>query len=86
MLTGGTSISPPFRHCLYLKSLRGHVALALEDIAGEIVAEALPSLDLVCLAGQLASSIEKFVAARKLSGQPVTVVNEGSMIKAYVNR
>ena len=54
--------------------LAGHVALALEDIAWETVAEVLPSLDLIYLAGQPVSSIEKFVAARRLSDRPITVV------------
>lgn len=51
--------------------LAWHVAVAL-DIAWETVAETLPSLDLVYLADQPASSIEKFVTARLLSGRPVT--------------
>ena len=45
----------------------GHVAFALENIAWETVAEVLPSLDLIYLAGQLASSIKKFIAARYCS-------------------
>jgi hypothetical protein len=52
--------------------LAGHVALALEDITGEMVAEVLPSLDLISLEDQPASSIKKFVAVRQLSGRPVT--------------
>ena len=55
--------------------LAGYVALALEDIAWEIVAEVLLSLDLIYLEGQSASAIEKFVTARRLSDCPVTVVN-----------
>ena len=54
--------------------LAGYVALTLEDIASETVVEVLPSLDSICLHGWLASSIEKFVAARQLSGHPVTVI------------
>ncbi|KAH9037541.1 hypothetical protein EDB84DRAFT_1577593 [Lactarius hengduanensis] len=52
-----------------------HVALALEDISEELVAEVLSSLDLVCVVDldQPAPSIEKFIAARELSGCPVTV-------------
>ncbi|KAH8977643.1 hypothetical protein EDB86DRAFT_2837555 [Lactarius hatsudake] len=52
-----------------------HVTLALEDISEELVAEVLPSLDLVCVVDldRPAPSIEKFVAARELSGCPVTV-------------
>ena len=55
--------------------LAGYVALALEDIAEEMVTEVLPSLDLIYLEDQQASSIDKFVAARRLSGHPVTVVD-----------
>jgi hypothetical protein len=52
--------------------LTGLVALALEDIAGETV---LPCLDLICLDDRPATSVEKFVAVRRLSGRPVTVVD-----------
>ncbi|KAH9067013.1 hypothetical protein EDB83DRAFT_2380510 [Lactarius deliciosus] len=58
-----------------------YVARALNVISVELVAEVLPSLDLICLVGQLfrTSSMEKFVdkliAARELSGCPVTVVD-----------
>ena len=55
--------------------LAGNVALALEGITWEMVAEVSPSLDLIYLAGQLASSIENFVTVRQLSGRPVTVVD-----------
>ncbi|KAH9163233.1 hypothetical protein EDB89DRAFT_574860 [Lactarius sanguifluus] len=39
--------------------LAGYIALALEDIVGEMVTEVLLSLDLICLEDQPASSIEK---------------------------
>ena len=52
-----------------------HVALALEDMPEEMFTEALPSLDLIFLEGQPASSIENFVAARRRSGHPVTVAD-----------
>ncbi len=55
--------------------LAGHVALALEDITAEMVAAVLPSLDSIYLSGQAASSVEKFVAVRRLSGRPVTVID-----------
>jgi hypothetical protein len=55
--------------------LAGHVAHALEDITAEMVGEVLPFLNSIFLAGQPASSIKKFVAARQLSNRPVTVVN-----------
>jgi len=54
--------------------LAGNVALALEDVTGEMVAEVLPSLDYIFLEDQPASSVEEFVAARRLSDRPVTVV------------
>jgi len=70
--------------------LAGHVALALEGNTGETVAEVLPSLDLICLVGQPASSVEKFVAARRLSGRPVTVVGTkkefNERLESYVSK
>ena len=60
---------------LYVSSkLAGRVALALEDIAPEMVAEVLPSLGFIYLVRKPAFHIEKFAAARRLSGHPVTVV------------
>ncbi|KAH9171722.1 hypothetical protein EDB89DRAFT_2175986 [Lactarius sanguifluus] len=60
--------------CLYCEPA-AHVALALEDISEDLVAEVLPSLDLVCVVDLdwPAPSIEKFVTAHELSGCPVTV-------------
>ena len=57
--------------------LAGYVALALEDTTGdsEVVTEVLQSLNLICLAGQSASSVERFIASRALSDRPVTVVD-----------
>ena len=57
------------------QKLARHVALALEGIAMEVVAEVLPSLDLVFLKGEPASRVEKFVYARQFSGHPVTAVD-----------
>ena len=69
--------------------LAGHVTLALENITQETVTETPPSLDSIYLAGQPASSIEKFIAARQLSGRAVTVVDsEGEFdkrVESYVN-
>ena len=68
------------------QTLARHVALALEDITAEMVAEVLPSLDLICLADQLASS--KFIAARQHFGRPVTVIGTKAefdkRLKSYV--
>ena len=57
------------------RELAGHVALTLEELTAGMVGEVLPFLNSICLVGQSASSIKKFVAARQLSGRPVTVVN-----------
>jgi hypothetical protein len=71
------------------RGLAGLVALALEGIATEMVGEVLPSLDLICVVGQPASSIENFIAARKLSGRPVTVIETetefGERLESYVS-
>ncbi|KAN0138688.1 hypothetical protein V8E53_003676 [Lactarius tabidus] len=57
------------------RKLAGHVALALEDIPGEMVTDVVPSLELICLVGRRASSVKKFVAARHLSDRPMIVVD-----------
>ena len=71
----------PFLHQLFALQalyvslpLAGQIAHALKSVKGEVVAEALPSLDLICLEGQ-ASSIEEFVALRQLSDRPLIVVS-----------
>ena len=65
----------PTVHTLHVsRKLSGRIALVLESITGESVAEVLPSLGLIYLADQPASSVEKFVASRRLSDRPVTVV------------
>lgn len=51
--------------------LARHVALALNHITGELVAEVLPSLHSIYLEGQHKSSVQKFVTIRQLSGRPV---------------
>jgi hypothetical protein len=50
------------------------IASALEDIDGETAAGLLPALDLLYVGGRSMSSVDKFCAARQLSGHPVTVV------------
>jgi hypothetical protein len=57
------------------RELARHVSLALEELTADMVTEVLPFLDSIYLAGQPASSIKKFVAARMLSGRPITVFN-----------
>ena len=61
---------------LYIsQDLAGPISLALEDITAEMAIEVWPSLDLICLEGLPAASIEKFATARQLSGRPVIVVD-----------
>ena len=55
--------------------LAKHVSQTLEDIPQDMFAGVLPFLNLIDLEGQLASSVEKFITARRLSGHPVTVVD-----------
>ena len=57
------------------EQLAEHIALALEEITTEMVAEVLPSLHSIFLAGLPASSVQKFVDLRQLSGRPVTVID-----------
>ena len=57
------------------RRLAKHVSMALEGIAQEVVADVLPSLNSIYLPGQRASSVEKFITARQLSGHPVIVLD-----------
>jgi hypothetical protein len=58
------------------KQLAGHwhVALALEDITGEKLAETLPALHSLYLEGQPEAYVAQYIAARKISGHPVNVL------------
>jgi len=80
---------PTVRTLHVSRELAGHVALALEDITWDMVAEVLPSLDLIHVVGNPASSIEKFVSARRISGCPVTVIDTETefyeRIKSYIS-
>ena len=64
----------------------GRIALALNDCSAEMVAEVLPVLSVICIDGQPVSCIEKFIAARQLSGCPVTIVETHERLEAYVIR
>ena len=55
--------------------LAGRIGNSLKSFTGEMVAEALSSLDLLYLEKGPASCLEEFTAARQLSGRPVTVVD-----------
>ena len=78
---------PTVRTLRVSQELARRVALVLEDVTGTMVAEVLPLLDLICLAGQPASTIEKFIAIRWLSGYTVTVIEterEFERLKSHV--
>ncbi|KAH9025727.1 hypothetical protein EDB85DRAFT_2149566 [Lactarius pseudohatsudake] len=67
-------------------------ARVLESITGdsEMVAEVLPVLDLIYLEGQPVSALEGFLAARQLSGHPITIVDTEAKfherVKSYVTK
>ena len=70
------------------RKLAKSVSLALEDVPQEMVAEVLPSLNLIDFHDQQEISVESFISARQLSGLPVTVVDfewerarEGEILK-----
>ena len=69
------------------QELARRVALALADATGAMVVEVLPLLNLICLAGRPASTIEKFIAVHWLSGYIVTVIEterEFERLKSHV--
>jgi hypothetical protein len=59
------------------KQLAGHIALALDDIGGEMITEVLPALASLSFEDKPVSSVERFLAARKISGHPITFVDSG---------
>jgi hypothetical protein len=67
-----------------------HLAFALKNITGEMVAKALSSLEFICLEDRPTSSVEKFIAARRVSGRPVTVLRTATefdqRLMSYVSK
>ena len=57
------------------KQLSGHMALALDGVGEEMSTEVLPALTSLSLEDQPEKSVEKFLAARQISGHPVTFVD-----------
>jgi len=51
-----------------------YIACALQDLNGEMATEVLPALDLLCLEDHPVSSVDNFIAVRRDSGRPVTIV------------
>ena len=64
------------------------IASTLKNATGDAVTEVLPVVDLIYLDGQLVSCVENFLAARLLSGRPVTIVDTQAefdeRVKSYV--
>ena len=56
------------------KQLAGHIALALDGVDGESVTEVLPALTSLSLEDHSVISVQKFLAAREISGHPVVFV------------
>jgi hypothetical protein len=59
------------------KQLALQIALALDGVGEEMIAEVLPALTSLLLEDQPVRSVEKFLAARQNSGHPVTFVDPG---------
>ena len=67
------------------KQLARHISRALEVIANGVTAtEVLPALDMLYLEEQSASSIDKFIAARRDSGRPVTIADTEGEIRERI--
>ena len=66
----------PAVRALYIsRQIAELIVSALISFPGEVVAEALQSLDLICLEHQPTSYIDKFISLRRLSGRPITAVS-----------
>ena len=79
----------PAMQTLYVdEELAPAVALALENVTAETVAEVLPSLGFIFLDGEPVSSLEKIVAIRRFSGRPITVVETrekfNDIVESYI--
>jgi hypothetical protein len=71
--------------------LADHIAQALRSFTGEMVAEALSSLDLMYLEGHgHTPSLDKFAAVCQLSGCPITIVDRlaefDQQLKSYIEK
>ena len=70
--------------------LAGQFALAMTAIPDEMVVEVLLSLDWIHLRGEPVRNVEKFIASRRLSDRPVTVLDTlkefEERLESYVNK
>ena len=70
------NLSTSVQSLIVPEQLARHISRALEVIAEGVMATAvLPALDMLCLEGRSASSVDKFIAARRDSGRPVTIID-----------
>ena len=75
----------PAMHILVASGfLAVYVAIALESITVEMVPEVFPSLHLILIEGEPHSSADTIVAARRLSGRPVTLVDDEVELKKMI--
>ena len=58
------------------EQLAKHIALALNDVSEELLADVLPSLNSLWLDDQQVTSVEQFIAVRRFSGNPVAFMIE----------
>ena len=57
------------------EQLAGHIALALDDVRGDMITEVLPALNSLWLDDQQVRFVEQFLVARRVSGHPVNFVD-----------
>jgi hypothetical protein len=57
------------------REFAGHISRSLEYIAAVMATEVLPALEMLCLEDHTVSSIHEFIAIRRESGHPVTIVD-----------
>ncbi|KAN0136057.1 hypothetical protein V8E53_006218 [Lactarius tabidus] len=67
------------------QELAGHIALALDNVGGEMTAEVLPALTLLSLGDQPVRFVETFLAVRQLSGHPVTFATPALKLIPFVS-
>ena len=80
----------PAMQTLYVSlNLAKPVFLSLKGITAERVTEVLPSLGLICLEREPASSLEKIIAIRRFSDHPITIVETrdefNERLKSYLS-
>jgi hypothetical protein len=79
---------PAIRTLHVSREFSRHIASVLEAVTGEMVTEVLPVLDFIYLDDMPISCVEKFLTARRISGDPVTIIDTEAefeeRVKSYV--